>query len=91
MSLDPLPLPPSRRMDPLDNPILQRDSARELAAVLADRNDRALAIHERRPGFSIVTGGRTLDWCSADFHVYPCPTVRALTGDDEDEPNEVAA
>lgn len=77
MKLEPLPLPPSRQADPLDNPIVQRDAARDLAQVLADRNDRALALHITFPGL----GGR----CACCREMFPCRTVRALNGDDEDE------
>jgi hypothetical protein len=77
---DPLPLPPYRR-DPLDDPILQRDSARDLAALLEERNEKALRLHYAK---SFTTMVDLPDYCAECALTFPCPTRRALTGADED-------
>jgi hypothetical protein len=63
--------------DPLDNPVLQRDSARELAALLEERNENALRLHVERPHGVYA-------YCERCLEDWPCADVRALTGADED-------
>ena len=70
----------SGAIDPLDNPVLQRDSARELAALLKERNEKALRLHVLNLN---LFDGLGVHYCKHCGHPFPCPTRRALTGADE--------
>jgi hypothetical protein len=67
----------SDAIDPLDNPVVQRDSARDLACILAERNDRALDLHR----MEMTAIGPFYTTCQTSF---PCLTRRCLTGADDD-------
>lgn len=65
----------NRRMRDLE---AQRDAARDIALVLEEANEKALRLH------TMIAVGPNTGLCVECQRRFPCPTLHALTGADED-------